>query len=88
MKDLILQLEIADVDSILDVGLSKFVHREKYRLFAKENKIEVKTYFLKILWKKRKEPILKRNFESSVTCEFEVSENNFEFIESSFEMLT
>ena len=88
MQDLILQLESADVDSILDVGLSKFVHREKYRLFAKENRIEVKTYFLKIPKEIRKERVLKRNLEKGATFEFEVSENNFEFMENWFEMLT
>tara|TARA_B100000809_G_C15034752_1_gene493355 strand:- start:758 stop:889 length:132 start_codon:yes stop_codon:yes gene_type:complete len=31
---------------------------------------------------------LKRNLEKGATFEFEVSENNFEFMESSFEMLT
>ncbi|AUC83982.1 Zeta toxin [Polaribacter sp. ALD11] len=88
MQDLILQLEKSGVDSILDVGLSKFAHREKYRKFAKENKIEVKTHFLDVSRTIRKERILKRNLEKGETFEFEVSEDNFEFMESWFETPT
>ncbi len=88
MQDLILQLEDLNVDSILDVGLSKFVHREKYRKFAKENNITVKIHFLNVPKEIRKERILKRNIEKGVTFEFEVSESNFEFMENWFETLT
>ncbi|WP_405605630.1 AAA family ATPase [Polaribacter sp. Asnod1-A03] len=85
MQDLILQLENAKVDSILDVGLSKFSHREKYRKFAEENNLEVKIHFLDISKEIRKERILKRNLEKGETFEFEVSENDFEFMEKWFE---
>jgi predicted kinase len=88
MQDLILQLENSGVDSILDVGLSKFAHREKYREFAKENKIEIKTHFLNIAKEIRKERIFTRNLEKGETFEFEVSEDNFEFMESWFETPT
>ena len=88
IQDIILQLESLGTDSILDVGLSKFVHREKYRQFAAENNIEVKTHFLNISKEIRKERISKRNLEKGVTFEFEVSEDNFEFMESWFETLT
>ena len=43
------------------LDLSKFVHREKYRKFAKENNIEVKTHFLNVPKEIRKEQVLKRN---------------------------
>ncbi|APG64309.1 Zeta toxin [Tenacibaculum todarodis] len=88
MQDLILQLERTGVDAILDVGLSKFKHREKYRQFAKENNIEVKTHFLDIPKEIRKERVVKRNLEKGATFEFEVSEDNFEFMENWFETLT
>lgn len=88
MQDLILQLEKSGVDSILDVGLSKFEHREKYRKFAEEHTIEIKTHFLHIPKEIRKERVLKRNLEKGETFEFEVSEDNFEFMESWFETLT
>ena len=88
MQDLILQLENSGVDSILDVGLSKHSHREKYRNFAKENNLKVKTHFLDISKNIRKERILKRNLEKGTTFEFEVSEDNFEFMETWFEPLT
>ncbi len=34
IMDLVAQLEQAKVDAILDLGLSKFEHREKFRKFA------------------------------------------------------
>ncbi len=83
--DLILQLENSGLDSILDVGLSKFVHREKYRKFAVDNSIEVTTHFLDISKEIRKQRILKRNTEKGVTFEFEVTDENFEFMETWFE---
>jgi predicted kinase len=88
MQDLILQLENANVDSILDVGLSKFLHREKYRNFAKKHNIEVKIHFLNIPKQIRKQRVLKRNVEKGETFDFEVSEKDFEFMETWFETLT
>ncbi|QNM86631.1 ATP-binding protein [Polaribacter pectinis] len=88
MQDAILQLEKLEVDSILDVGLSKFSHREKYRKFAKENNIEIQFHYLDISKDVRKERVFKRNHEKGVTFEFEVTEENFEFMESWFETPT
>jgi predicted kinase len=85
MQDLILQLDNLGVDSILDVGLSKFSHREKYRKFANENTIKVKTHYLKIPKEIRQQRISKRNIEKGATFEFEVTNDNFEFMETWFE---
>lgn len=86
MQDLILQLDNLGVDSILDVGLSKFSHREKYRKLANENSIKVKTHYLKIPKEIRKQRILNRNIEKGATFEFEVTDENFEFMETWFEV--
>ena len=43
MMDLVHQLENAKTDSILDLGLSKFSHREKFRKFAEVNGYELQT---------------------------------------------
>ena len=88
MQDLRLQLENTGVDRILDVGLSKFLHREKYRKFAKENNINIQFHFLNVSKEIRKERVLKRNLEKGATFEFEVSEANFEFMENWFETPT
>lgn len=88
IEDLILQLENSGVDSILDVGLSKFLHREKYRKFANDNNINIQFHFLDISKEIRKERVLKRNFEKGSTFEFEVSDANFEFMENWFETPT
>jgi len=86
--DLVLQLKENNTDAILDLGLSKFKHREKFRVFAKIHNIEVKLHFLDISKNIRKERILKRNTEKGQAFEFEVSESDFNFMETWFETPT
>lgn len=86
--DLILQLKDNNTDAILDLGLSKFQHREKFRSFAKTNAIEVKLHYLDIPKNTRKQRILNRNDEKGKTYEFEVTEADFNFMESWFESPT
>ncbi len=83
--NLILQLERIKTHSILDLGLSKFEHREKFRKFAKTNNIEIKIHFLDISKETRLKRIVERNNEKGETFEFEVTQENFEFMESWFE---
>lgn len=71
--------------SILDLGFSKFEHREKFRIFANENQIPFLLHFLNISKEIRKERVVKRNSEKGSTFEFEVSESDFNFMESWFE---
>ena len=86
--NLVLQLENTNIDSILDLGLSKFEHREKFRKFANKNGIELKLHFLDILKETRKQRILGRNKTKGETYEFEVTKENFEFMEGWFEKPT
>lgn len=88
IMDLIIQLENATTDSILDLGLSKFEHREKFRNFAKENGFEISIHFLDIPKEIRLERVMKRNKEKGETFEFEVSQENFDFMETWFERPT
>jgi len=85
ISNLILQLESTQTNSILDLGLSKFEHREKFRKFANENNIEIKIHFLDITKDTRLKRISKRNIEKGETFEFEVTQENFEFMENWFE---
>ncbi|CAM4277620.1 AAA family ATPase [Flavobacterium terrigena] len=85
IKSLILQLENASTDSILDLGLSKFSHREKFRKFALENNIEFQFHYLNISKEERWQRILKRNSERGITYEFDVSLDDFNFMEGWFE---
>jgi predicted kinase len=85
IMDLVNQLEDSKTDSILDLGLSKFDHREKFRKFADLYEFEVKTHFLDISKETRMERVLKRNNEKGSTFEFEVTKENFDFMESWFE---
>ncbi|MCZ4694928.1 ATP-binding protein [Ancylomarina euxinus] len=83
--DLVLQLESVGRDSVLDLGLSKFEHREKFRKFAHENGFEIKLHFLDIPKEIRWERVMQRNQEKGESFEFEVSEENFNFMENWFE---
>ena len=85
IMDLVQQLESSNTDSILDLGLSKFDHREKFRKFAELNEYEVKFHFLDISKETRLERVMKRNNEQGDTYEFEVTKENFDFMESWFE---
>ena len=82
---MIIQLENAKTDSILDLGFSKLEHRNKFKEFAKSNGYELKTHFLDISKETRLERVMKRNIEKGETFEFEVSKENFDFMESWFE---
>ncbi len=88
IMELVQQLESANADAILDLGLSKFEHREKFRAFAKLHGFEVKTHFLNIPKETRLQRVLKRNCEKGNTFEFEVSQADFDFMESWFEAPT
>ena len=86
--NLIVQLETSKTDSILDLGLSKLGHRDKFRKFAEENEFEVKLHFLDISKKTRLKRVMTRNEEKGETFEFEVTKENFDFMENWFEKPT
>lgn len=88
IKNLILQLENAGTDSILDLGLSKFSHREKFRKFASDNKLEIQLHYLNLSKEERWQRILKRNAEKGVTYEFDVTLEDFNFMGNWFEQPT
>ena len=85
IMSLVEQLEDSKTASILDLGLSKFEHREKFRKFADLNGYELTTHFLDISKKTRLERVLRRNEERGETFEFEVSKEDFDFMENWFE---
>ena len=88
IMDLVKQLENSQTDPILDLELSKFEHREKFRKFANLNNLELTTHFLDISKDKRLNRVMKRNAEKGETFEFEVSKENFDFMENRFEKPT
>lgn len=83
--ELVGQLESSKTDSILDLGLSRSEHREKFRQFAKVNGYEIKIHFLDVSKETRFKRVLKRNYEKGATFEFEVSKEDFDFMENWFE---
>lgn len=78
--DLVNQLENSKTDSILDLGLSKFEHRQKFRKLADLNNFELTTNFLDISKETRLNRVMKRNTEKVETFEFEVKKENFDFM--------
>ena len=88
IMDLVKQLENSKNDSILDLGLSKFEHREKFRKFADLNGYPLKMHFLDVSKDIRLNRVMKRNSNKGETFEFEVSKENFDFMETWFEKPT
>lgn len=86
--DVVKQLENSKSDSILDLGLSKFDHREKFRNFAGLHNYEITIHFLDISKETRLQRVMKRNEEKGETFEFEVNQENFDFMETWFEKPT
>ena len=85
IMNIVQQLENSKTDAILDLGLSKLEHREKFRKFADVNNYELTTHFLDISKDTRMKRVLKRNVEKGDTFEFEVRKEDFEFMENWFE---
>ncbi|MCK0157003.1 ATP-binding protein [Cellulophaga sp. F20128] len=83
--DLVTQLENSKTDTILDLGLSKFEHREKFRQFADANGYTLTLHFLDISKETRLKRVMQRNIEKGATFEFEVSQENFDFMEHWFQ---
>lgn len=88
IMDLVIQLENSKTDSILDLGLSKRKHREKFREFANLNGHALTLHFLDIQKDTRLRRVIKRNAEKGTTYEFEVSKEDFDFMETWFETPT
>jgi predicted kinase len=86
--NVVTQLEDSNTDAILDLGLSKFEHREKFRAFAASNGFEIQLHFLDISKETRWQRVQQRNNEKGATFEFEVTQENFDFMENWFEKPT
>jgi predicted kinase len=85
IMNLVQQLEQSNTDSILDLGLSKYAHREKFRQFAAANNYHLKLHFLDISKETRWQRVQQRNTEKGDTFEFEVTQENFKFMQNWFE---
>ena len=88
MMDLVIQLETAHTDSILDLGLSKQSHRQKFREFAQQHNYKVKLHYLDVPKEVRWQRVVQRNTEKGDSFEFEVSREDFDFMETWFEKPT
>ena len=85
IMDLIAQLERTGVDSILDLGLAKRSHRQKFRDYAEVKGFETKLHYIDVPRKTRLGRIKARNSQQGDTYEFEVTLSEFNFMEDWFE---
>lgn len=88
IQSLVLQLEDASTPSILDLGFAKLNRREFFYAFAKKHKISYQIHYLDIDKEIRSRRVTRRNKEKGLTYQFEVSQADFEFMETWFEPLT
>jgi len=80
-----LQLLKNDKPVILDLGLSKKSHREKFYQLAKDINIDVVLYFIDVDKAIRWSRVQQRNLEKGKTFSLEVTPEMFDFMESWFE---
>ena len=88
IETLILQSEHSGVDSILDLGLSKFEHRQKFRDFAIKHNLTFQLHYLNVPKEIRWKRVQDRNKKKGETYQFNVTEQDFNFMENWFEPLT
>jgi predicted kinase len=88
IRSLVEQLETAGVDSILDLGFAKEDRREVFYAFAKAHTFNFQLHFLDITKETRRQRVVQRNTEKGETFQFEVSNADFEFMETWFERPT
>ncbi len=88
IQSLTIQLENAGTPAILDLGFAKRDRRAAFYDFLKKNKLLFELHFLDTPTPTRKQRVQKRNIEKGETYQFEVSDQDFEFMETWFEPLT
>ncbi len=88
IEKLVLQSEESGLDSILDLGLSKFEHRQKFRNFAVKHNITCQLHYLNIPKEVRWKRVQNRNKNKGDTYQFNVTEHDFNFMENWFESPT
>jgi len=80
-----LQLLSQDRHLILDLGLSKKEHREKFYQLASDINVDTTLYFLDIDKEIRWKRVQQRNLEKGETYSLEVTRDMFDFMENWFE---
>jgi len=85
IQSLVMQMQASGTHAILDLGFAKEQRRMAFYAFAKAQQIPLQIHFLDVPKGVRKKRVVKRNTEKGETFQFEVSESDFEFMESWFE---
>ena len=74
-----------DIDVILDLGLSKHLHRQRFYKLASEAKAAPALHYVTAPVDIRRDRVKTRNEEQSDTFAFEVTDGMFDFMEDFFE---
>ena len=80
--DVCLQLLANERHVILDLGLSKKSHREKFYQPAEKINVEVMLYFIDVDEETRWQRVQQRNLDKGETFSLEVTRDMFDFMES------
>lgn len=88
IQSLVLQLEEVAANAILDLGFAKEARRAAFYAFAKAHNIPYVVHFLDTDKETRRSRVKHRNLEKGSTFQFEVSDQDFEFMETWFEPLS
>jgi predicted kinase len=79
------QLLVRGIDVVLDVGLSKRQHRDRFRERCSSVGAAPKLHYLDVDAQTRRERVRRRNENRTETYPFEVTDDMFEFMETWFE---
>lgn len=88
IQSLVVQLKATETPAILDLGFAKRDRRAAFYSFFKKHNLPFELHLLDVSSETRKQRVQQRNLEKGETYQFEVSDQDFEFMETWFEPLT
>lgn len=88
IQSLVLQLHTAETPAILDLGFAKQERRTAFYEILNKHKVAFELHLLDVPSATRKRRVQQRNAEKGDTYQFEVSDQDFDFMETWFEPLT
>lgn len=85
IMELIKQQKLLSQSVILDLGLSKKSHREKFYRLAEQENTDIRLYYLDVPADERWNRVQSRNKDESITYKHHITREMFDFMEAWFE---